>query len=247
VQAVPSADWEIASPASGLQEVVVDATGQMVWDSGTPRPSDFAGRPSPTAPPWRNPIHHLDVNDDGMVTAVDALLVINELNSKKSHPLLPPSGEQAPPPYLDSTGDNYLSAQDALWVINELNRRGSTNGSNSFTSGGSGSGEDAGTTGGGEGEAGWGSATPRLDSPARRGATDNPLTHHPAGEWRWPPPDAGIAVGRAPELALRHRPWEAVNLASRSASLEEALAAFAEDVADARQVWDLHCDLWHGR
>ena len=65
------------------------------------------------------------MTNDGLLTPIDALLVINELNRVGGHALLPPSGGAAPPPYLDTTGDDFVSPVDALRVINELNRRGS--------------------------------------------------------------------------------------------------------------------------
>jgi hypothetical protein len=151
VQAVPTADWRVAAPLSGIQEVVVAADGRMVWDNGTPRPSDFAGVPAPTAPPWRNPIFALDVNDDLLLTPIDALLVINELNRSGARELLPPSGDQ-PPPYLDANGDNNVSPADALRVINELNRRGSGG------SGGESAAPSAAVASSASGDRGWGEA-----------------------------------------------------------------------------------------
>jgi|694.fasta_scaffold00010_165 hypothetical protein len=72
--------------------------------------------------PWQNPARLQDVNDDGRISAMDALLVINALNS--SHPsdlseAEPPSPPN--PPYIDVNGDMRLTALDALWVINYLN------------------------------------------------------------------------------------------------------------------------------
>ena len=71
--------------------------------------------------PWQNPRNPLDVNDDGFVTAIDALLVINALNTGFQ---LPP---QLPDPfipvqYLDVNGNGSVTPIDALLVINELNR-----------------------------------------------------------------------------------------------------------------------------
>jgi len=81
------------------------------------------------APPvWHNAASPLNVNNDvdalGMpiISNIDALLVINELNSGGSRTLpgaVPPAG---PPPFLDVNADDYLSPIDALLVINELNR-----------------------------------------------------------------------------------------------------------------------------
>jgi hypothetical protein len=186
VRAVPSSDWVVADPVSGIRDVVVDAQGAMVWETGTSRPSDFVGRPSPAAPPWHNPIDALDVNDDGLLSPIDALLVINELNRVGAHLLLPPTGGAAPPPYLDVTGDNFVSAADALWVINELNRRGSGGGTLGLTGsgGGSGGGGGGGQAESGEGEA-WSLASERASnlgddvdrSKPTEGDTPNPASN----------------------------------------------------------------------
>lgn len=66
-----------------------------------------------------NEIHlPLDVNDDGNVTPLDVLLVINDLNSRGSRlPARGPSDTE----YLDSTGDGAVSPLDVLVIINALN------------------------------------------------------------------------------------------------------------------------------
>jgi len=69
--------------------------------------------------PWTNPTNNVDVNGDGAVTPLDALVVINELNSVGAGPL--PSPPATPPPYYDVNGDGSLSPADALYVINWLN------------------------------------------------------------------------------------------------------------------------------
>jgi hypothetical protein len=71
--------------------------------------------------PWNNRRNSLDVNNNGFVTALDALLIINELNSGRGGKLNPP------PPgndlFFDTSADNFLTAIDALLVINYLNTR----------------------------------------------------------------------------------------------------------------------------
>ncbi|MCA9151908.1 MAG: hypothetical protein KDA92_21545, partial [Planctomycetales bacterium] len=69
-------------------------------------------------PVWQNPVNRWDVNNDAFVSAIDALLIINHLNSEGAGEL---SALGSGPPYLDCNGDNYVSAIDALMVINELN------------------------------------------------------------------------------------------------------------------------------
>ncbi len=59
-----------------------------------------------------------DVDDDGKVVPLDALLVINKLNSGGANAL---TDLVANDPYYDVTGNDFLEPLDALLVINELN------------------------------------------------------------------------------------------------------------------------------
>ena len=62
-----------------------------------------------------------EMNDD-MMSSLDALLVINELNGKGSRPLGFAEGKADETFWMiDVSGDNQLSALDALLVINHLN------------------------------------------------------------------------------------------------------------------------------
>lgn len=65
-----------------------------------------------------------DVNNDGLITALDALLLINEINRRANLNLpagpLPPVGGQ---PY-DVNGDNQITAADAMQIIQWLNANG---------------------------------------------------------------------------------------------------------------------------
>jgi hypothetical protein len=71
-------------------------------------------------------VGRLDVNNDGNVTAFDALTVINYLNLYPLTTNLPivggPAPLAAPPPYLDVNGDGRLSAFDVLPIIDFLNK-----------------------------------------------------------------------------------------------------------------------------
>lgn len=79
----------------------------------------------------QNPFDAGDVNGDGFVTAIDALIVINELNRNGVHQLdRSPNGEfgingggeaNRPMDFLDVNGDSSISAFDALLIINRLN------------------------------------------------------------------------------------------------------------------------------
>ena len=83
--------------------------------------SNLVGKP--TEDFAANPYHKFtfpnDVNNDGEVSAGDALTVINHLNAKRG--LSPLPAGQIPEHFLDVTGDNHLSPADALTVINAIN------------------------------------------------------------------------------------------------------------------------------
>jgi RHS repeat-associated protein len=72
---------------------------------------------------WRNPVDALDVDGDHLIVPLDALLVINYLNS--SEPSLLPSQRDPSLPYWDVTGDQSVVPRDALLVITHLNEHGS--------------------------------------------------------------------------------------------------------------------------
>ena len=70
-----------------------------------------------------NPINAWDVNADGHVSPLDALLVINRLNATGTTSLPDIMIEyEAAAPFLDVSGDRVVSPLDALWVINRLNQ-----------------------------------------------------------------------------------------------------------------------------
>ncbi len=87
--------------------------------------------------PWHNTDDPLDTNDNGSISPVDALIVINYLNSGAPREI---TGGSSPTfGFLDTSKDNVVSPLDALLVINVLNRRGSGEGEG----GGKGAGESA--------------------------------------------------------------------------------------------------------
>ena len=72
---------------------------------------------------WFNSTYAWDVNNDGCVTALDALNIINYLNVNSPHVLDgEPSGEKVY--YLDVNSDGLVTPLDALMVINFLNASG---------------------------------------------------------------------------------------------------------------------------
>lgn len=74
---------------------------------------------------WQNPSLAFDVNGDGLVTAQDALLVINELSRRHGSGAiseLSPVWVEPTAPFFDVNGDHRLTPIDALLVINALSR-----------------------------------------------------------------------------------------------------------------------------
>lgn len=105
--------FELQAVDSGITDLAGNALDQSVSDS-----FQVVG-----GHPWQNPRDPLDVNDDGYITPLDVLLVINVLNTTGAGPLpLPPPVPGGPPPFLDPSGDDYVTPLDALLVINFLNQ-----------------------------------------------------------------------------------------------------------------------------
>ena len=78
----------------------------------------------PPKSPWQNAANPLDVNHNASVTPIDALIIINYLNSNGSQVLTgSPAGID---PYYDVNGDGKVTPIDALTVINFLNSQNLT-------------------------------------------------------------------------------------------------------------------------
>ncbi len=64
----------------------------------------------------------MDTSGDGILTPIDALLVINALNLETIQP-----GSLWNSKYFwDVNGDQQLSPSDAIWVLNQLNKPSSS-------------------------------------------------------------------------------------------------------------------------
>jgi len=75
---------------------------------------------------WHNAAKPMDTNNDGLVKPVDALIVINYLNSRLPRTVSP--GSTPTRGFLATSEDNIISPLDALLVINALNTRASGDG-----------------------------------------------------------------------------------------------------------------------
>lgn len=110
--AVAKPFFEQSFPSTGIHLIqILDASGAANLNFG------FV----PTFNPWRNPVNPLDVNNDGSVSAIDALNGINYINANDINVPLPPTRPEGEK-YYDVNNDGYVSASDVLLVINELNR-----------------------------------------------------------------------------------------------------------------------------
>ena len=67
------------------------------------------------------------MNDDGLVTPLDVIILINDINLHGAR-LLPLPTLDGPPPYLDPDGDDEISASDVLEVVDWIDARVSNKG-----------------------------------------------------------------------------------------------------------------------
>jgi hypothetical protein len=95
------------------------ATDRVGHVEASPHTSDAVTKV--LARPWHNKTKPLDVDGDGFVSPVDALIGINLLNEVGAHELPAPTSELAPPPFYDVNDDLFVSPLDVLLVINFLN------------------------------------------------------------------------------------------------------------------------------
>jgi hypothetical protein len=70
---------------------------------------------------WQNPNNRFDVDNSGDVTALDVLILINEINAHSARKLPDPLPPDLPPPFLDVNGDGTIAPLDVLAVINAIN------------------------------------------------------------------------------------------------------------------------------
>lgn len=106
----PSASFELVQPSTGLLSSAVVL--------GTPNTHvDFTLAASIS--PWQNQTSRFDVNNDGLISALDVLVIINEINRNEARPL--DGSGLAPIPYYDVDGNRSIEALDVLIVINYIN------------------------------------------------------------------------------------------------------------------------------
>ncbi|MCA9146295.1 MAG: hypothetical protein KDB05_26100 [Planctomycetales bacterium] len=109
--AVPEGD-------DGFEVLLTSATGGALIKQAT---AHGVIRNDDTAPPvneWRNSKQPLDVNNDGHVTPLDALIIINYLNNGRSSAL--PSQRGQGDFFLDTSDDRFVTPGDVVLIINHL-------------------------------------------------------------------------------------------------------------------------------
>jgi len=71
---------------------------------------------------WQNPFNRYDVDDNGEVVPLDALLILNQIaSSRRQGGIVFPIEFQSP--YFDINGDARVEPLDALMVLTEIARR----------------------------------------------------------------------------------------------------------------------------
>ena len=118
----------LAGSTTGELTYAISASSKVYVTARMPNQLQFTSNqaaPSVAAPSvagaLTNPSIASDVNKDKVVSALDALLVINELNQKGSRQL---SGRDlALADMIDVNGDGWVTAMDALMIINNINEQ----------------------------------------------------------------------------------------------------------------------------
>jgi len=81
-----------------------------------------------TTNPWHNSVSPMDVNDDGDISPIDALMIILDLNQNGIRELPETRVDGTAVPLLDVNRDNRITPQDVLMIINHLNDVGNVEG-----------------------------------------------------------------------------------------------------------------------
>ncbi|MEZ6091694.1 MAG: dockerin type I domain-containing protein [Pirellulaceae bacterium] len=108
---------------AGEWSITVTAT-----DRGTPlqfSSSSFLLKSVANSSIWRNETNPLDVNQDGEITPLDALIVMNRLSA--TEPSMLAAQRFDDDFFVDVNGDNAITGIDALRVFNWLNRQSTLN------------------------------------------------------------------------------------------------------------------------
>ena len=106
-------------PANRNPQGIADPKASLAADSLDGGWESFDASAADSTLGWDNLTNPLDPNDDGEVSPLDVLLVINQLNQNGSADV---ASLDVDAPFVDVTADGVVSPLDALSVINFLNR-----------------------------------------------------------------------------------------------------------------------------
>jgi len=81
---------------------------------------------------WQNPNNQFDVDNSGDVTPLDALTLINDINTNSARTLPDLLPSDLPPPFLDVNGDGSITPSDVLDIVNAINNGGAGEGEGEF-------------------------------------------------------------------------------------------------------------------
>ncbi|MEE3373394.1 MAG: dockerin type I domain-containing protein [Planctomycetota bacterium] len=120
---LPAGDYTLAISAQEGYELTTDGSWSIELTDRLDNLTNFDfGARLIAGANWQNPVDPLDVDNDGVIAPIDALLIVSHLNQFGSHPLpVPPQPPELPPPFLDVDGDDHVAPVDALLVIGHLN------------------------------------------------------------------------------------------------------------------------------
>jgi hypothetical protein len=121
-QVVSLTNVQVLFPDGGAPTVSSDA-GPLV---AAPTESSSGGDPVQDVEEtylWHNAMLPVDVNGDALVSARDALLIIDQINESGSRSLRSESSHDRSLPFLDVNRDGLISPIDALLVITQLNKQ----------------------------------------------------------------------------------------------------------------------------
>jgi hypothetical protein len=166
---------------------------------------------------WQNPKLRFDVDNNGTANAIDALVIINDLNRNGARDL--DATGQPPTPYLDVNGDSWVNSIDVLQLINYLNTLPGSGGEGEDGSGNNGSGNNS--SGGGNNGFGANGSGNNGDSKGDLGGLGNPGEGEGDHEVDWDNASLRFLVNQTPlaESSLSRRGRKSLSLSLQEPSL----------------------------
>jgi hypothetical protein len=208
IKTTPADMYRATNPTNGLRTVSLTAS-QPVVDA------DFTYIYATSA--WQNPKLRFDVDNNGTANAIDALVIINDLNRNGARDL--DATGQPPTPYLDVNGDSWVNSIDVLQLINYLNTLPGSGGEGEDGSGNNGSGNNS--SGGGNNGFGANGSGNNGDSKGDLGGLGNPGEGEGDHEVDWDNASLRFLVNQTPlaESSLSRRGRKSLSLSLQEPSL----------------------------